>query len=133
MQPTIHWNKKPDIEAVNVRVFLLMNCGLHFLFHRAHYSSYMLFVKKALQNRAHKIFLLGRSMSEWRKTINMTLLFNTCGFNDCNINVYRKCIGIHFCSLFCLLFFKGTFNFLLFTHYCKLLRHRNNSTISKLS
>jgi hypothetical protein len=32
MQPTIHCNKKPDIEAVNVRVFLLMNCGLHFLF-----------------------------------------------------------------------------------------------------
>jgi hypothetical protein len=39
MQPTIHCNKKPDIEAVNVRVFLLMNCGLHFLFRRAHYSS----------------------------------------------------------------------------------------------
>jgi hypothetical protein len=32
MQPTIHCNKKPDIEAANVRVFLLMNCGLHFLF-----------------------------------------------------------------------------------------------------
>jgi hypothetical protein len=32
MQPTIHCNKKSDIEAVNVRVFLLMNCGLHFLF-----------------------------------------------------------------------------------------------------
>jgi hypothetical protein len=39
MQPTIHCNKKPDIEAVNVRVFLLMNCELHFLFRRAHYSS----------------------------------------------------------------------------------------------
>jgi hypothetical protein len=51
---------------------------------------YMLFVKKAPQNRAHKIFLLGRSMSEWRKTINITLLFNTCGFNDSNINVNRK-------------------------------------------
>jgi hypothetical protein len=30
MQPTIHCNKKPDIEAVNVRVFLLMNCGCIF-------------------------------------------------------------------------------------------------------
>jgi hypothetical protein len=39
MQPTTHRNKRPDIEAVNVRVFLLMSCGLHFLFHRAHCSS----------------------------------------------------------------------------------------------
>jgi hypothetical protein len=32
---TIHWN----VEAINIRLFLLMYCGLHFLFRQAHYHS----------------------------------------------------------------------------------------------
>jgi hypothetical protein len=32
MQPTIHCNVNLDMEAMNIRLFLLMYCGLHFLY-----------------------------------------------------------------------------------------------------
>jgi hypothetical protein len=32
VQPTIDWNVNLDMEAINIRLFLLMYCGLHCLF-----------------------------------------------------------------------------------------------------
>jgi hypothetical protein len=40
MQPIIHWNEKPDLEANNIQVYLVY-CGLHFLFHRAQSSLFL--------------------------------------------------------------------------------------------
>jgi hypothetical protein len=30
MQPKLHWNVNLDMEAINIRLFLLLYCGLHF-------------------------------------------------------------------------------------------------------
>jgi hypothetical protein len=39
MQSAIHREENPDIYRFDVRLFVPVCCGLHFLFRRAHYSS----------------------------------------------------------------------------------------------
>jgi hypothetical protein len=53
MQPAIHQEKNPDIYRFDVRLFVAMYCGLHFLFRRAHYSC----IKCVLSNVIYIVFL----------------------------------------------------------------------------